>query len=97
MSIGRPEPHISPRVRALDAARKRAKREKRTDNVIVAFFVVILLLVGTLLSAWLLMLLLGAIHHAVAPVVPAYGFGASMTIIITVMVIKGLVEVFRGR
>jgi len=95
MSIGRPEPHISPRVRALDAARKRAKREKRADNVIVAFLVVGIVLGGSLLSAWLLMLLFGAIHHEVVPAVPAYGYDASLIIIFTVIVTKGLVEVFR--
>ena len=44
MSIGRPEPHISPRVRALDAARRRAKRRKRADAIITALFVSFLVL-----------------------------------------------------
>jgi len=96
MAFGRPEPHISPRVRALDAMRKRAKREKRVDDVIVAFLVVIILVGMLLVSPWLLMLLFGAIHHSLTTVVPAYGYGASMLIVITVAAIKGLVEVFRG-
>lgn len=96
MSFVRPEPHVSPRVRALDAVRKRAKRRKRVDNVITAILVVIILVGMLLVSPWLLMLLFGAVHHSVATVVPAYGYGASMIIILAVAVIKGLVEVFRG-
>jgi len=76
--------------------RRRAKRRRRVDAIITALGVSFLVLGGVLTSGWLLMLLLGAIHHSVAPVVPAFGYGASMVIIFTVAVIKGLVEVFRG-
>jgi len=81
--------------RTLDASRKRAKRRKRVDDIIFAFMVVVLISGGALLSAWLIMLLFGSLHHSVASVVPAYGYGASIIIIFTVAAIKGLVEVFR--
>jgi hypothetical protein len=45
-----------------------------------------------LVNAWLLMLLLGGLHHSVWSEVPALGYGPTILVVLALGVIAGLVR-----
>lgn len=58
-----------------------------------AFLGMILLTFGSFLtSAWILMLILGALHHSVTDVIPAVGYWVSLLIVAAFAFLKGLIK-----
>lgn len=51
---------------------------------------VVILLGAFLVESWIVMLLLGGIHHAVSASVPAVGFGGAMLLTAALGVLAGL-------
>lgn len=69
----------------------------KRDGVDTAVFLVSALILGLMfffVEAWLLMLLLGALHHEVSANVPAVGFGGAALLTLALTALAGL---FRTR
>lgn len=66
------------------------------DMGILAFAVflgAVVVIVGSFLtSAWVLMLLMGALHHSVSDLVPAIGYWMSLIIVTALAFLKGLIR-----
>lgn len=65
----------------------------RRDGVETAIYLVSALLVGVIfffVEAWLLMLLVGALHHEVSANLPAIGYGGALLVALALNVLAGL-------
>lgn len=65
----------------------------RRDGVETVIYLVSALLVGVIfffVEAWLLMLLVGALHHEVSANLPAIGYGGALLVALALNVLAGL-------
>jgi hypothetical protein len=97
-------PYSHPRNAAIDARRRASQRRKRTDLLTnsalglgLVLAVVGLLVAGPLFFGWILMLVLGGLHHSASASVPALGYWLCVGLVFVVGLIKGVTSVSVSR
>ena len=55
----------------------------------IVLLTIVLSIIGSVISAWIIMLIAGGLHSAVAAEIPAVGFGGALLIVLALSVIGG--------